>query len=147
VTASTSYSSAGTFQVTLTVTDDAGSQFTITQSVTVSQTGTLAARLTVSPTTGIRNQTVFFFDASASQPGPNPIVEYRFTFGDASPDVVGTSPTTSRTYSRSGTFNARVTVRDSAGRTSTADVSVTVTEPAPPTNTTARGPLRVAPPK
>jgi PKD repeat protein len=126
ISVSRSYSAAGTYTVTMTVTDDAGSLATATQTVTVGTPGSgPTARLTVSPSSG-NTTTNFFFDASASTPGPNPIVEYRFTFGDATPDVVGTSPTTTHRYTITGNYTARVTIKDSAGRTATADVSVSV---------------------
>jgi PKD repeat protein len=127
VTTSTSYSVVGTYPVTLTVTDDSGSTQTFGPiSVTVSATGALTAQLTVSPSSGFAGSTNFFFDASASRPGPNPIVEYRFNFGDTSPEVVGTSPNATHRYLTPGTYTARVTIRDSAGRTATQTVGVNV---------------------
>ena len=126
VTASTSYAAVGTYNVTLTVTDDAGNRTTIgPQTVTVSAQGALTASLTVSPTGGT-TATNFFFDASASRPGPSPIVEYRFNFGDNSPEVVGTSPTTTHRYPQAGSYIARVTIRDSANSTASSTVSLTV---------------------
>ncbi|HXG88398.1 MAG TPA: PKD domain-containing protein [Vicinamibacterales bacterium] len=119
------FGTPGSFTVTLTVTDDAGQQATISQTIVVGGAGTgPQANLTVSPTTG-STATNFFFDASRTT-GPSPIVEYRFTFGDATPDVVGTSPTTTHQYARAGNYLATVRVRDSAGRTATAQVTVTV---------------------
>jgi PKD repeat protein len=128
VTASTSYGAVGSYNVTLTVTDDAGNRTTIgPQSITVSAQGALTASLTVSPTGG-NTSTNFFFDASASRPGPSPIVEYRFNFGDNSPEVVGTSPTTTHRFLQAGSYIVRVTIRDSANRTATTTVSVTVAQ-------------------
>jgi PKD repeat protein len=126
VVTSTTYPNVGTFPVTLTVTDDAGTEQTIGPvSVTVSATGSLTATLTVSPGGG-NTGTNFFFDASASRPGPNPIVEYRFNFGDTSPEVVGTSPQTTHRFTSPGTYTVRLTIRDSAGRTATTTQLVTV---------------------
>jgi PKD repeat protein len=126
VTVSKGYDTAGTYKVTLTVTDDAGQTTTISQDVNVGAAGTgPTATLIASPSTGSVT-TNYFFDASGSRPGPSPIVEYRFTFGDGSPDVVGTSPTTTHRYPTAGAYTARVTIRDSAGRTATATTSVTV---------------------
>jgi PKD repeat protein len=125
VTVSKGYDTAGTYTVTLTVTDDAGQTASTSQEVEVGATGGLSANLLVSPGTGT-TATSFFFDASGSTRGPSPIVEYRFTFGDGSPDVVGTSPTTTHRYAAAGAYIARVTIRDSAGRTSTTTANVAV---------------------
>jgi PKD repeat protein len=126
VTTTTTYPNVGTFPVSLTVTDDSGAQTTIGPiTISVSATGALTASLTVSPGAG-NTGTNFFFDASASRPGPNPIVEYRFNFGDTTPEVVGTSPSTTHRYTAPGSYTARVTIRDSAGRTATTTVTVTV---------------------
>lgn len=126
VTTSTSYGAVGTYQVTLTVTDDAGTVSVIgPTSISISATGALDAALTVSPTTGTTS-TNFFFDASASRPGPSPIVEYRFNFGDNSPDVVGSSPSATHRYLLPGSYTVRVTVRDAAGRTDSQTVTVNV---------------------
>jgi PKD repeat protein len=85
------------------------------------------ADITVSPSSGTTS-TTFFFDASPSK-GPTPIVEYRFTFGDNTPDVVGTSPTTAHRFTLPGNYLVRVTVRDSANRTSTDTVTISVGTP------------------
>jgi PKD repeat protein len=126
VTASKGYDIGGTYNVTLTVTDDAGQKGTATQSVTVGGSGTgPTATLNISPTAGT-TATTFFLDASGSRPGPSPIVEYRFTFGDGTADVVGTAPTATHRYLIAGSYTARVTIRDSAGRTATATAGVSV---------------------
>ena len=124
VTVSKGYETAGVYKVTLTVTDDAGQSKVATADITVGGNNPIAA-LTVSPSGGLPS-TTFTFNASGSTPGPSPIVEYRFNFGDASPEVVGTSPTTTHRYSIAGSYTASVTIRDSANRTSTATVSVNV---------------------
>jgi PKD repeat protein len=128
ITTSKGYDTAGTYIVTLTVEDDAGATATVSQSVTVggSTTGPVAD-ITVSPSSGTTS-TTFFFDASPSR-GPAPIVEYRFTFGDNTPDVVGTAPTTAHRFTLPGNYLVRVTVRDSANRTSTDTVTISVGTP------------------
>ena len=127
VSVSKGYDTAGSYTVTLTVTDDVGQTNTASQTLSIGAPGAPTAGLVVSPADGT-TATNFFFDASASRPGVtgSPIVQYRFTFGDGSPDVVGTSPTTTHRYAIAGTYTARVTVRDSAGHSQTATASVSV---------------------
>jgi PKD repeat protein len=126
VTAVKRYDTPATYVVTLTVTDDAGQQGTSSQSVIVGGQGTgIVPSLTSSPTSPSAGSTVVF-DASGTR-GPSPIVEYRFSFGDGTADVVGTSPTTTHLFSAPGTYVVRLTVRDSAGRTATTTINVSVT--------------------
>jgi PKD repeat protein len=125
------YEAAGTYQVTLTVTDDAGNQGTVTQSVNVGGTGGLQAVLRVSPSTGGTPGTIFYFDGAESIRGASPIVEYRFNFGDGTPDVIRTSVTQEPHQFPAGTYQVSLQVKDSAGRTSIARISITVTAPTP----------------
>ena len=134
VSVSKGYETPGTYTVTLTVTDDAGNQGTAQQSVTVAGAtpGALTASIQFSPTSGGTTATNFFFDASGSRPLSGfPITEYRFTWGDTTPDTVGTSPTATHQFTVPGTYNVSVTVKDSANRTATARVSVSVALPTP----------------
>jgi PKD repeat protein len=122
------YGTAGTYTVSLTVTDDAGTQARTTQDVTVGGAGTGPQPvLTISPTAGTP-ATVFFIDARASS-GPSPITHYRFTFGDGTPDQEGTTATASHQYATPGTYVVRLTVRDSAGRTATTTQNLTINTP------------------
>jgi PKD repeat protein len=126
ITTSTTYSTPGSYPVTLTVTDDAGSRQVIGPvTVVVSASGTLTANLIVSPNSG-NTSTTFFFDAQGSRPGPSPIETYTFTFGDGTPDVITSNPTTTHRYTTPGSYTARVTVRDTGGRTSTATATLSV---------------------
>jgi PKD repeat protein len=130
VTTTKSYDSPGTYTVTLTVTDDAGEKATTSQAVTVGTLTNLVATLVVTPTTSVAapgtTTTVFVFDASASI-GPSRIVEYRFNFGDGTPEVVKTNgAAVEHTYTTRGGFVASVTVRDSSGRTARAQATVYV---------------------
>lgn len=126
ITAVKKYDVAGTYVVTLTVTDDAGQTNAASQSINVGGQGTgIVPSLTSSPTSPTTATTIVF-DASGTK-GPSPIVEYRFSFGDNTPDVVGTSPTTTHRFLTAGTYVVRLTVRDSAGRTATTTINVSVT--------------------
>ena len=123
------YSAPGVYQVQLTNTDDAGSigrsaPLSLTVGPTVGPTPT--ATLSVSPTSPKPGQ-VASFNASGSRPGSGAnIVSYTFNWGDGSPEEVVTNPLQSHVYVAAGTFTATVTVRDSLGRTASAQVTVIV---------------------
>lgn len=129
VTTRQAYSATGSYTVTLTVTDDAGNEATATQSITVSLVGTLQAVLSVSPTSGGTTATTFQFDGAQSVPGSAPIVEYRFNFGDNTPDVVSTIPVTTHKFDAVGSYQVSLQVKDSLGRTHVARVTVGVAAP------------------
>jgi PKD repeat protein len=129
VTTSKGYNTPGTYTVTLTVTDDAGEKGTTSQTVTVGTESTLTASLVVSPITSLATPgsvlMVFTFDASGSV-GPSRIVEYRFNFGDGTPEVVKTSAAVEHTYTERGAYVATVTVRDTSNSTARAQATVHV---------------------
>jgi PKD repeat protein len=128
ITTTKSYSRDGTYVVALTVTDDAGQKGTVTAPVTVgTPLNAPTPVLTVSPTTGFTS-TIFTFDGSATR-GPSAIVEYRFSWGDTTPDTVGSSPTTTHRFTLAGVYVVRLTVRDSVGRIGTTTATVTVSVP------------------
>jgi PKD repeat protein len=125
VTIAKGYDTPGSYVVTLTVEDDAGAKATTSMQVQVGASATpLQAAIAATPTSGT-TATQFSFNASGSQ-GPFPIVEYRFSFGDNTPDVVGNTPTTSHQFAAAGTYVVRVTVRDSDEKSATATASITV---------------------
>ena len=91
-----------------------------------------AAGLVVTPASGTVNLAVTA-DASASTDADlSPIASYSFDFGDGSP-VVGpqAGATAGHTYTVPGTYTVTVTVRDTAGLSSTATSQVTVTDNPP----------------
>jgi PKD repeat protein len=129
MTTTHSYRSAGTYPVTLRVTDDAGSVGQVTVSVAVSATAGLpTAAFNFSPTSPAVNQQVFF-DASTSRPfaSNQPITTYRWDFGDGSPDEVNESNRVTHAFRRQGTYTVRLTVTDTAGKQGTTTLNVTVT--------------------
>lgn len=135
VTTSKSYSSAGTYRVTLRVTDDAGSvgQRTVDVTVTASTNGgsVPTAAFTISPSTTATAGTTIFFDASASRPFSTtaPIVSYRWTWGDNTPDTTTQSNQATHAFpSGTGarTYVVRLTVTDSEGRVGTITGNVSV---------------------
>ena len=119
------YDTPGTYNVTLTVTDDAGNKGTATQAVSVgtSSPGGLTAAFTFSPTAPTQGTSVNF-NASTST-SADPIVEYRWDFGDGSTST-RTTATVAHTFDDPGTYVVTLRIKDSKGRTAivTDDVSV-----------------------
>lgn len=110
------FTNSGSFTVSLTVTDSAGTTAKTTNSVTVASAGTVAptATFTFSPTAPGVNQDVFF-NASQSKAGTgHTISTYKWDFGDGS---TGSGVSPSHAYTRSGTFNVSLVVTDEAGQT------------------------------
>ncbi len=126
-TAGHTYSSAGSYPVTVTVTDGNGLTSQASQTVTVSsqqQTGPTAA-LSVSPSSGTAPVTVSA-DASGSSAGSSPISTYSFAWGDGNSTGQQAGATAGHTYSSAGSYPVTVTVTDGNGLTSQASQTVTV---------------------
>jgi PKD repeat protein len=125
------FTQAGDYTVTVTVTDSAGRRSTataaarVTTAAAVGPTAQLAAR-------GSQAQAPadLIADASASTAGSTPITAYTFTFSDGTTVGPQASPTARHQVTAAGTYTVNVTVRDQAGRTSTANASVQLTAPA-----------------
>jgi PKD repeat protein len=123
VTVSKSYDVAGTYTVTLTVTDDAGTIGTTSKPVTVSNPVILPS-FTILPAAPAVGEQVSV-NASGTT-GPSPIVSYSWNFGTGSTPSTATGITAVTTYGSSGNKVITLTVTDSAGRTATTTRSVTV---------------------
>ncbi len=125
-TASHTYGDAGTYEVTLTVTDDAGATGTATRSVTVERPPNQApeALFTYQP-----SDLEVAFDASASVDTDGSVASYAWQFGDG---ATGSGVTASHTYAEGGTYDVTLTVTDNEGATGSATVPVTVAEPDDP---------------
>ena len=133
---------AGTFGVSLTVVDSAGSQSTSTSSITVSPVGgvtppapTVRAQIGFTPTSPQPNQVVSFSAAEST----GSVVSYRWTLtngGGIVSSLTGASDRYSSvaipaaaTPATTGTFVVSLTVTDSAGVQSTVSSSVVVVAP------------------
>ena len=127
------YTSVGTFQLSVTVTDTNGLTDTATTAVAVQGSDTApVARLAVSPSSGAAPLAVTANASASTDTDAWPIATYAFDFGDGT--TVGPQPgaTATHTYSSAGTFTVTVTVTDSAGLASTATAGVSVSPAVPP---------------
>ena len=120
------YASAGTYNVTLTVTDNHSVIDSITHGVTTTSPNTPpTANFTFTTT----NLTASFTDTSTDPDGT--IVSWSWNFGDSG---TSTQRNPSHTYASAGTYPVTLTVTDDDGATDSETKSVTVTAPnIPPT--------------
>ena len=122
-TPSATYTEAGTFNVTLTVTDDVGETNSVSTTVVVVAT---ANQPPVANPGGPYNGTVdsvVQFDGSASSDPDGTIASYNWDFGNG---TTGTGATPSATYTEAGTFNVTLTVTDDVGETNSVSTTVVV---------------------
>jgi len=126
VTSSYTYAAAGTYLVTLTVTDVAGVTASIGQTITI-QPGPVA-NFTFNPPSGTVPVNITF-DASTSSSPNGAITNYSWDFGDGS---TGSGITPSHQYLFAGTFSIVLTVTDSAGLSATKSAAIVIANPIPP---------------
>ena len=103
------YSQAGTYTVTLTVTDDRGLSQSVSQPVIVG-TASPTAAFTYWPNSPVSVGTAVNFDASASLPKNATIARYQWVFGDTTTVFTSPDPTISHTYTVAGTYSVTLTV-------------------------------------
>jgi PKD repeat protein len=120
-TASHTYAGAGTYAVTLTVTDDDGLTGTRVLPVTVALLPPMppVAMIDVSCA-----QVVCTFNGSASWDPDATIVSHEWNFGDG---ATGSGATATHTYATPGTYTVTLTVTDDDGLTGTRAQALTVT--------------------
>lgn len=116
---SRTYAAAGTYSVSLKVTDNGGLSTTVVKSVTVSSTTNTPPVANFGFTTS--GLTATFTDSSTDAGGS--IAARSWNFGDG---TTSTLANPSRTYAAAGTYTVALTVTDNGGLTNTVTKSVTV---------------------
>ena len=130
-TASHTYSTAGTYTVSLLVTDSNGSTASSTQQVVIEAPNAPPMAAFTASSQGL-TATV---DASASTDADGHIASYAWAWGDSTPGA--TDQVASHKYGAAGTYTVSLTVTDDRGATATSTQDVVVTHADPVANFTA----------
>lgn len=118
------FTAAGSFLVTLTVTDAQGRPASTTRAVLVTALGGPTAAFEVSPAAPLPGAQVFF-NASASKPAAGrTIVSYEWDFGDGDPHKFGV--TVQHDYVAAASYTVTLVVTDDAGRKGTVSKTVKI---------------------
>ena len=121
-TATHTYSTAGTYTIGLTVTDDRGGTDAITKQVTVA----VANQSPTAAFTTSSNGLTLSANGTGSTDQDGSIASYAWTFGDGGS---ASGATVSHKYAGGGTYTVTLTVTDNAGATNALARTVTVTAP------------------
>ena len=121
------YSAAGSYVVTLTVTDGGGASATTSRTVTVQALARPTADFSFSPVSPSASQDIFFTAEKATAAAGRRLVSYDWDFGSGR---LGTGMTIVKRYDTPASYVVTLTVTDDAGERGVTDRTVTVV-PAP----------------
>jgi PKD repeat protein len=116
------YTTLGTYTVTLTLVDDLGNVATVSQQVRADEPPIASFDVTASPGSGQPTA----FDAGDSADPDGSVVSYSWNFGDG---TTGSGATPTHVYAAPGTYSVTLTVTDSDGMVASTSESVPVAGP------------------
>lgn len=108
------YRKAGSYNITLTTLDSFGCAHTVTKNAFVSVLGPAADFVSLS-NTGCKGMTVTFNDSTTTN-GGNPVVSWRWEFGDST-GITSAQPSVQHRYDSVGDYDVKLVVTDSYGCT------------------------------
>ena len=117
------FSTAGSYTVTLTVTDDRNQSASVSKSVFVAGTTDPKAEFAVSPSSPSVNERVYFNAAASTAAVGRTIVRYDWDYGSGRQD---SGMLVWQIYTQPGTYTVVLTVTDDAGNKGTTTKTVTV---------------------
>ena len=127
-TATCDYPNAGTFTAAVTVTDTGGLTSKATVTIKILADVAPTAKLTISKTSIRHGQSITADASGSTSVDKSPIATYQFSCGTGAANPPQTSPTTTCTYPSAGQFTVKVTVTDTVGLSSSATKTVQVTQ-------------------
>jgi PKD repeat protein len=119
------YAVAGTYNVSLTVTDNTGLTNTASTTATITTGSTPPVANAGGPYTGSVG-TAILFDASASSDADGTIASYAWNFGDG---TTGAGVTASHSYAAAGVYAVTLTVTDNDSLVATAQTTASISVP------------------
>ncbi len=122
------YGAAGTYVVSLTVTDDDGAQDTATSSAVITAPNQAPTAVANGPYAGLAGEAIAFSSAGSGDPDGT-ITAWFWDFGDG---ATSTAANPSHAYAAAGSYTATLTVTDNDGAQDSATAGVTVDAPPPP---------------
>ncbi len=121
------FTAAGTYAVSLTVTDEYGKSNTTLQTVTIGEPVTNLAPVPVLNPPVCAARVCNFSAVGSTDPNLGDTLTYLWNWGDATAN--STTSAVSHTFPTDGTFNVTLTVTDGWGRSAVATLPVTIAEP------------------